>query len=381
MEIAPNIFVYFHDILIPFLSLWWLGQALGIRKKIYLPPLSGRISLFVLIALLSLLVGSLKLTFNEGLTSALFLVRLIEYLSLYLIGYDLFRDKKFSERGVKSLILAGFVVAVLGFLQFIVIPDFAQLAESGGWDPHQYRLLSTFFDPYFVGGFLAVTLTYVISYFFFSPRLAEKVGLSLFGVCLVTAIILTFSRSTYLAFFTMLLAFGLLKSRKLFISLIVVLGIVFVTLPPVQSRLVQAINLDDSARARLISWSNAYQIFQDQPLLGVGYNSYRFAQDRYGFLTDFEGGGHSGSGADSSLLLILATTGILGVVSYLAILVGLLQLSFKKRKEMLGLAFLVSTASLLVHSQFVNSLFYPQILAVFWIGAALTVAKETPKDA
>src|SRR3989344_3615421 len=115
LEIAPNIVVYLHDILIPFLSLWWLGQALGIRKKIYLPPLSGRISLFVLIALLSLLVGSLKLTFNEGLTSALFLVRLIEYLSLYLIGYDLFRDKKFSERGVKSLILAGFVVAVLGF--------------------------------------------------------------------------------------------------------------------------------------------------------------------------------------------------------------------------------------------------------------------------
>lgn len=378
-EVAPNVAIYHNDLLIPLLLLIWFFEAGAIRKKFFIPPFSLRLIVFTTVAFLSLLVGSQILTNSETLISGLFLIRFIEYAALYFIGYELAADSKFREKSAWVLILAGFIVALLGFLQFIVIPDFAQLASEGGWDPHQYRLLSTFFDPNFVGGFLVFLTSYIISFLFWKKKQTEKIVLTIFGLSSLLAIVLTFSRSTYLAFFAMLFAFGSLRSSKIFLPLISLVAAVFILIPPVQSRLVQAINLDDSARARLISWDNAVTIANDNSFLGVGFNSYRFAQERYGFFQDAAGGGHSGSGVDSSVLLVLATTGILGLLCYLWLLFGLLQLSFRQRHDMLSLAFLVGFLSLIVHSVFVNSLFYPQMMAIFWVGAALMASNHERK--
>ncbi len=375
LEVAPNVVVYLNDILIPILILVWLTHSLLILKKVYLPPFSLRILIFLLIAILSLLVGSLKLTGQETLVSSLFLIRLVEYVSLYLIGYNLFSVPSFANLVGKIIIFTGFIVALLGFGQVLLIPDFSHLAASGGWDPHQYRLLSTFFDPNFVGGFLVMVTSVAVAFLFFHPGLREKAGLILFGSSLVLAIILTLSRSTYLAFFTMLGVLATIRSRKIFLALLLAL-LVFSTIPAVQDRILQALNLDDSASARVVSWQNALIISKDHPLLGVGFNSYRFAQEDYGFFADLDDGGHSGSGVDSSLLLVLATTGVAGLVSFLSILAGFLVRAFRQRRKKFSLAFLGGLVALMVHSQFVNSLFYPQIMALLWIGAALMAQEE-----
>jgi O-antigen ligase len=297
--------------------------------------------------------------------------------SLYFIGVDLFsNDKKFTALAFKIYLLVTFVVAVLGFFQIIIIPDFAQLAAEGGWDPHQYRLLSTFFDPNFVGGFFVVGLNFVLAALLFKTKLKERPALVLFAVTLTLAILLTLSRSSYLALFLSIFIFASLRSRKLFLGISGFLLVLFLLLPPVQVRLIQTVGFDDSARARVVSWQNALQIARDNPILGVGFNSYRFTQDRYGFFIVDPTGGHSGSGADSSLLLILATTGIVGLASYLSILWGFFKEAYSKRNTVYGLAFLVSIGALLIHSQFVNSLLYPQIMEIFWFTAALTVANK-----
>lgn len=376
--ISENIAFFITDLLIPILFFSWLIYALGIRKKVFLPPVSLPIIFFSLTALLSLLIGSTRLETSASLVSGLFLLRWLEYASLYFIGYDLFvHNKDYAIRTFKSFQFFCFLVAVFGFFQFLIIPDFSQQAAVGGWDPHQYRLLSTFLDPNFVGGFLVVGLNCVIATLLFKPKRAQWPALVVFGTSLLVAIVLTFSRSTYLAFFTSIFAFASLKSRKLFLGVSLILLVSFLVLPPVQARLVQAVSLDDAARSRIISWQNALQITADNPVFGVGFNTYRFTQERYNFITDKKV--HSGSGADSSLLLILATTGIVGLLSYLAIIFGLVKLAFANRTKVFGLAFLVSLAALLVHSQFVNSLLYPQIMEAFWVLAAL-VASESNKN-
>lgn len=376
VELSPKVVIFLSDLLIPLLTFIFLIYNAVNKRKIFLPSFSLPLFLFILAALFSLLLGSLKLATEESLISGLFLVRLVEYVCLSLVGYNLFLDQKFSNLTVKILIIIGLLVSLLGFVQVLVLPDFSQLAAQGGWDPHQYRLLSTFFDPNFVGGFLVMILSFVFAHLLFKPKFSEKVALGVFGLAITIAVILTLSRSTYLAFFTMLGTFALVRSRKIFLSLLLLGTILFISIPAVLDRLLQAVNFDDSSLSRITSWRNALTIFKDEPLFGVGFNAYRFTQEDYGFFKAFEDGGHAGSGTDSSILLVLATTGIVGLVVWLVFLASLGKTAFRKRQKKWSLAFLTSLTSLLVHSLFVNSLFYPPILGVFLVGAALMSAEK-----
>ena len=125
-------------------------------------------------------------------------------------------------------------------------------------------------------------------------------------------------------------------------------------------------------------FKNALTVFKDHPLFGVGFNTYRFAQGRYGFFSPGDFGGHSGAGTDSSLLLIAATTGIFGSTFYIFLLISILQLFVKKAgSHFLHLASIATFLGLIIHSQFVNSLFFPQIMLLFWFIVGLVLAYDS----
>ncbi|MFH1694146.1 MAG: hypothetical protein ABH880_00035, partial [Patescibacteria group bacterium] len=69
-------------------------------------------------------------------------------------------------------------------------------------------------------------------------------------------------------------------------------------------------------------------------------------------------GGHSGAGSDSSLLFVLATTGVFGLAAYLAIFTLALQKNT---------CLLACLGALAVNSLFVNSLFYSAIMVFLWV--------------
>ena len=139
--------------------------------------------------------------------------------------------------------------------------------------------------------------------------------------------------------------------------------------PRAQTRLSGVTDPNDSAKYRVLSWKNALTIAQANPVVGVGFNNYRYAQAEGGFF-DFSDptGGHAGSGADSSVLLVLATTGFTGLILFLAsyfdIAVSLLSV-YVKSKSLFALSVFISISALFIHSQFVNSVFYPQFL--LWV--------------
>jgi hypothetical protein len=122
----------------------------------------------------------------------------------------------------------------------------------------------------------------------------------------------------------------------------------------------------NSVQLRFINWSQSLRIFADHPIIGVGFNVYRYAQKRYGFLEQNNWlYSHAGAGADSSLLLVAATTGLIGFSVFLWYLLSI----FKIRSQLIT----VSLVALSPHSFFLNSLFYPPIL--IWL--ALLIALES----
>ena len=114
-----------------------------------------------------------------------------------------------------------------------------------------------------------------------------------------------------------------------------------------------------SSLARLENWKKGLEIIKDQPLFGVGFNTLRYAQKDYGFLTSNWRKTHAGAGLDSSLLFVWATTGLTGLIVFLYFLKGV----FKTK----SLVIKASLLALIAHSFFNNTLFYPWVIIWFWL--------------
>lgn len=335
-------------------------------------------TLFVGIGFSSLLINSTEMSQGEFMEAAFYGVRWASYFLLsVLVSWE-------SEASKKE-ILGQFVVfsvalAVLGFIQLQVVPDFAAYEELG-WDPHQGRLLSTWFDPNLLGGFLAFASCIVVALFLEKKKNTTR-SLLLFSLgLLLLAVALTLSRSAYLGLAAGFLLIALLRSWKLLLIMGAAALLLFFISPEIQSRVKdlggsiesvfeESYTLPDaSARLRFGSWEAAWELFVQKPLLGHGYNAYSYASLNSGTIKDTEV--HSASGSDSSLLTILATTGLLGFFPFLSIYIILFIQAWRARKTALGLGFLGGLATLFVHSIFVNSLLFPLLMAPFWIIAGL----------
>ena len=118
-----------------------------------------------------------------------------------------------------------------------------------------------------------------------------------------------------------------------------------------------------SSEARLETAGNALLIIKNNPLIGVGFNSYRYAQFRYGLRNRANAQSHADSAPDNSFLFVIATTGIVGFILYLFLWVRVFKIS-----SVLAIA---SITGVFINSMFINSLFYPFIMLWLWIIIAI----------
>ncbi len=391
-----SINVYITDIAASATALIWLIETLAIKKKCLLPPLSAPIALYSAISFITLIYGSRNLDQFQFLASAMYWLRWVIYTGVYFVSADLVRTNDISFSKLKDLLIfSGIILALTGFIQLAVFPNFASMT-SEGWDPHQGRLLATFFDPNFTGAYLVLALCLLLPLLladydnsfsrgekkpdkegFFCQQLVNCIAT---GV-LALALLLTFSRSAWLMFATAVAVISLFKSRKLLILALVIAFSAYFFVPRVQTRIAGGVDPDDSAQARIVNWKQSIEIIKDNWLTGVGFNSYRYAQARYGFFSWKEPlGGKAGAGADSSVLFVFATTGIFGLASFLWIYAKTIWPTIRALATTLysgtisidtnQLSLLAAISGLIIESNFINSLFYTPIVIYIWILAA-----------
>lgn len=357
----PTIGIYLQDLLLGLFCVVagvYLAKqvgAMGGIRAVSLAPVLG--VAFVLWALACLALGASALSGLELLVSFSYWGRLSLFVVLFVEIYIL---RKVSP-GVLTrlplwLVLSGAILAAAGFVQLVVFPDFGMLDKALGWDPHYFRLNSTFFDPNFTGAYLVLCLGLIGG---IGGRRA--IG-AILGAILLIAIFLTFSRSAWLMLAVVAFIYSLLKARwLLLISLVVAFGAYF-AVPRVQTRLVGITDPADSAQFRMVSWQQGLQLSSKSFLTGVGFNALRYAKNTSEFYDYRDSQGvHSGAGFDSSLLVVLATTGIPGLLIFsLFYLVSLAGVVRSTRKGKLLIA--ASLVALLIESNFINSLFYAPLM-------------------
>jgi hypothetical protein len=273
-------------------------------------------------------------------------------------------SKLLTSGRIKALLCAiGSSVVITGLVQYIFLPDL-RFTSIANWDPHYYRVVGPLLDPGFVGMILVLFIVF-LSLVPISTGLFNKILWPFTFACLL----LTYSRSSYLAFFVATLTIAFIrKSPKLLVVTTAVLILAISLLPRPGG---EGTNLDrtNSAQLRFINWGQSLKIFADHPIIGVGFNVYRYAQKQYGFLDQNNWlYSHAGAGADSSLLFVAATTGAVG----LSVFFWYLKSLFSLRSPLIT----ISLLALLPHSFFLNSFFYPPILIWLALLIALSAFRE-----
>lgn len=337
--------VLFLDIVVGFIAIFTLFTV----KKY--PKWYKYFTYFLVFALFSWIVNLFLIKNLLLLKSFLYLVRLFTYSLFPIFVFNNF--KKDKSLVINSALFVVFVVAIFGWLQYLLAPDL-RLLKILNWDDHYYRLVGTFLDP----GFTAIILVLGSILALYKKKYLAFTFLSF-------TVLYTYSRAGYLALFVSLFYY-FLKTKKLkhFLFLFVwMLVIGYWLLPGRAGGEGVKLTRTSTISARLLNYQQSIEIFKNSPVIGVGYNNICAAK-----MDDINS--HSCFGLDNSILYLLATTGIVGLILF-ASWVLRVGGSFHTSYILLH----TSVLAVVISSFFANTLFYSHIMA--WIGILVGLQKKS----
>lgn len=369
--LPPEIRIQPIDLFVFLFSLNWIFSK---RKEWKFQLFSKEILVFLGLALFSLLIKARTLSLKHFFIAFLYFARLVNYFIFYFSFSDYLKKHKDFFLN-KYLIYEGILVAVFSVIQYIFLPDVRFLYYLG-WDDHYFRAIGTFLDPGFNGLILVLSFLTVVDKFLTIDGGKWKIGVEnrkLIGVGLLilTAVVLTFSRTSYLVLALGLIVFFVFKRNfKILISILCLFTILIIVSPKPSGEGVDLLR-KSTIFARFDNYGQLFSIVKDNFLFGVGFNALRPAFYKYGYLSEENWEtSNAGAGADNSFLFVLATTGIIGLITYLLLLSSIIKKSIKEiNKNQFSLLTLVSFVSICTASFFINGLFYPWI--VLWLMALL----------
>jgi O-antigen ligase len=350
--------------------------AMAGHRSLRLDWVSGFALLFAGFGAMSaaLAVPRFNLTTFEALVSVGYLARWLFYFSLYLVAINTLRPSD-AGRVWRALEWAILIFAAFGIFQSAFLPDFAQLVYPESrpqfdWDVQGHRLVSTFLDPNFAGAFIDIGLVVSLSRLVTGARVS---GWKL--LLLAVALVLTVSRSAILALLVggvaILVIAGL--SKRLLRAIGVAAVLVMLALPRLLALAssYHKLTVDPSALARLTSWLHGWMVLRDHWVIGIGFNTWGYVAERYGWLRSFS----ATFGIDGGLFFILVLTGVFGLALYLGMLWSVIRAARRVWRDPamspdargLAIGAAASIPMIVVHSLFTNSLLLPFLMEALWI--------------
>lgn len=344
-----------------------LALVYVIFQKNKLPRYFRYIFYFLISSLFSFLLFSQFYPSKLLFTGLLYFFRFVTNLGLFLFVLFNFKEEKKKLDILNCLIGIITVVGIFGWFQYFFLPDFRPF-KILGWDDHLFRLISTYLDPTFTGIILVFGLLITLVKY----EVKKKSILLLLVLYFLMTIAFTYSRASYLALVGGLLFYQFWKKKYLVPFLVIVIfSIIIVLLPRPSSEGVQ-LERTQSIYGRFRSYSEGLSIFKNNPVFGVGFNNYCYAKQIY--LKSDDLASHACSGSDSSLLNILVTTGVVGFIIFVRMLVSIYK---RVKNDMYGTVFVICSISLFIHSFFSNSLFYTWVLSLMAILAGLAITRNS----
>jgi O-antigen ligase len=326
------------------------------------------VALFCLVILFGLLVATLRFDLPAPVTTANPALQdwknYTQMVLLYFLAHDALKTEDDQKR---MLVIMAVVVFLIAFREF---RNFSQ-GEMFSYDRRAM-------GPFWIVGLGANHFGAFMAHF----------GLLMFGMFLVDKhkrrrwlylaaclfslhpLFFTYSRGAWAAAVVGLFVLGLLRARILLVGLLALALTWQAVLPDTVVERIQMTEqddgqLEDSAAERVYLWQHAWQVFSDNPVVGVGFTGFRMIRAAEGFqLTD----------PHNFYLKMAADFGMVGLLALGLLLLGALRSGWRLfrlgRSEFhraLGLGFLACTSAMLVSNIFGDRFSYFALNAYFFL--------------
>ena len=378
----PNLWYKFHNFAMgkDFIDILFFSALLGIifQKKGFAKT-SNVLIIFILIVVnyLALWRSSLLFSLPAPVSTSNLMVldfkNYVEMVLLYYLAVNILKEEDLQKKTVVLMSIVMLIIAVRSYRNFTPGAIFDYDKRAGG----PFEAVGLNANHY--GAFIVDYIAVLLGVYFFDKHPKRRLLYMVTILFSLHPLFYAYSRGAYLAAFIVILFLGIMKKR----SLIVLAAVLFlswrVILPAsVSDRIIMTETpegeIENSAGGRLLLWGRALRLFQENPLLGIGFGGYALGSE--GDVLEETGEVlPANQDVHSFYLRTLSEQGIFGFgillfILYRAFLSGLGLFRFEQAtpfKKGLGLGFMACVISLAVTNVFGDRWSYAPVGSYFWI--------------
>ncbi len=350
-------------------------------KDIFYPNfLNLPILSYLLVCLVSAIFSS-----NRGISFSHLIFKTIEYLLLFFITVEIV-DRRILKNVLVVIVFSVGLVGIDGIYQYFTKVDFLR-HRSIALPERPERIHGPFMIPTDFANYIMTLLPIVASLSFLKfKKVWVKPVLIIISLILFACLVLSVSKSGWIAFILSIPLLILLGNRRLALLSLLLIVIVLSLLPilsgTAQSRILHFFDFNEGAAIphRQFLWNMGLNMYLERPFLGQGLGTFMYNFERFK-PKDYPRGWEI-SYAHNCFLQIASETGIFGFLAFILIITVLFFISFKTlikirrdpfRYYILS-SFLVSIFAYLVSSFFDTNLYSLPLAVLFWFMVGLTVA-------
>lgn len=304
---------------------------------------------------------------------ALFL-KWCKYIGMFLMIQDTLTTRKRINTAVTLILMASAVLAIDGFVQKYTGMDFLRHKELMKLNQVVPGIRATFDHYNSFGAYLSVVLSLVCSLLISRKlRSGYKLPISALFILLAGALLLTYSRGSWLGFICALLLMLILSNNpKPFAYLFGMLVFLLMFSSEIRQRAVFTFQSAGDAD-RFLIWKAAFGMIKEHIFLGKGIGTFmdhflRYVDTRVITVAQY---------AHNCYLQIWAESGLFSLLSFLGFLAALFASGikyFKKSQNYILLGFICALLGFCAHSFFDTHFYSLQLAFLFWTTAGLVAA-------
>ena len=364
-----DVVIRLEDFLVVVFFLSWLARiSILKRQRIVTKTPLNKFILFYCAVFTIVTLRGIMLGYVMPIKGMFYVLKFFEYFLIYFFVCNVFSNKSQAKLYLKTFLFTFVIVNIYAVSQIGAIGRVSAPFEGSG-------------EPNTLGGYLVLIQGVMLGIILHLHSLRKRLILSCIVLFSVVTLTFTLSRSSYLAFIPMYLTIIFLnrtKKKNVFIGAIIIAivsGMFFFPqnvkerlrytfIPQVQETIepvkVASFTLGPSASARIRSWIHFIDMWKRRPLLGFGLTG-------LGFI-------------DSQYVRVLAETGILGFVAFIALLGGIYRNTLRIYKNAqdellkgLALGFLAGHVGMVVHAITANTYIIIRIMEPYWFLTAMVM--------
>ena len=176
-----------------------------------------------------------------------------------------------------ALGLSALLVVADGFYQFIFGIDTADMkwVDGEAFPELRKRVFATWENPNILAAYLDIVICVLLGLFAKMNNKSTRIYLAMFMVASLACLAMTYARGALLTIAVIIGCYGILKDRRILLTLILVAGGVLALDPVLLERMQTAFLVaDTSSEMRIAMWESTVQMIMDHPLLGIGWGAY-----------------------------------------------------------------------------------------------------------